>query len=252
MAKVRAAWVQVQQPGRPTGEARAVLETLAARGQPTQTGSLKQLQRGRVALDPEVLVVGDHDVMRAAFKQLGVGGPWLSDYPRGVEPFLRRSVRPSTLAQARAEVDDSGRACFIKPREARKRFTGFVYAPGDDSFAFAGASGSTAVWCSDPVEFGDEYRAYVCGNGVVGVTAYAGATPGDTAEVEDFTGAVLRALQAEGTAVAGFAIDVGRTPQGLAVVECNDGFALGRYDGMPPEPYVDLLVARWVELLAAC
>jgi ATP-grasp domain, R2K clade family 2 len=39
--------------------------------------------------------------------------------------------------------------------------------------------------------------------------------------------------------------ETGRT----AVVEVNDGYALGRY-GLDPDAYVDLPEARWRELLA--
>ena len=249
MSKVQAAWVQVQQPGRPSVEARAVLDTFAAHELPTLTGSLKQMQRGRVELSPEVLVFGDHDVMRAAFKRLSVDGPWLADYPTGVEPFLRRTMRATTLGQARAQVEESGRASFLKPRDARKRFTGFVYSPGNDGFAFAGASRSLPVWCSDPLEFGDEFRAYVCEGTVIGTTVYKGTKPDAVEGVEQFATKVVRALEQADSAVAGYSIDIGRTADGLAVVECNDGFALGLYDGVDAERYTDLLCARWSELM---
>lgn len=60
------------------------------------------------------------------------------------------------------------------------------------------------------------------------------------------------ALGEAGEAVAGYAIDVGLLDDGqLALVECNDGFALGLYPGMAPSRYAELLFARWRELLSA-
>ncbi len=246
---VTTAWVQVQQPGRPTIEARAILETLTARGIPVTPFSLKQLRRRRLTLSPTTLVAGDHDAMRAAFKQLGLEGPWLETYPAGSEAFLHRSISRSTLAAARQHVDSTGERMFIKPADAHKRFTGFVYEPHAGSFQFNGASGQTEVWCSTPVEFGPEFRAYVVEGDVVGVCPYEGAAT-DVAGPTAFARAIVDALQAAGSLVAGFSIDVGQIDDGYALVECNDGFALGLYDGLPFEAYARLIEARWLELAA--
>jgi hypothetical protein len=247
MGLVEHAWVQVQQPGRPTPEAAAVLETLSARGTPTQPFSLKQLQRGRIEVKPQTLVVGDHDVMRAAFKQLGIDEPGLADYPAGTDTFLRRRLWHSTLAEATAHVEQTGTALFIKPRAARKRFTGLVYTPGSGSFAFGGASRNLDVWCSDAVTFGAEFRAYVCRNTVLGIAQYAGE-PG-AATPDAFVDAVVAAMRDAGSEVDGFAVDVASIDDGFALVECNDGFALGLYDGIAAEDYTDLLCARWSQLV---
>ena len=91
--------------------------------------SLKQLRRRRLTLSPTTLVAGDHDAMRAAFNQLGLEGPWLATYPAGTERFLHRTLSRSTLAAARQHVDSTGERMFIKPADAHKRFTGFVYEP---------------------------------------------------------------------------------------------------------------------------
>jgi ATP-grasp domain, R2K clade family 2 len=47
----------------------------------------------------------------------------------------------------------------------------------------------------------------------------------------------------------GFALDVGIVADSgnTAVVEMNEGFALGRY-GLDPAKYFDLIAARWIEL----
>jgi hypothetical protein len=33
------------------------------------------------------------------------------------------------------------------------------------------------------------------------------------------------------------------------LIEVNDGFALGYYEGVSPKDYTDLLIARWAQLL---
>jgi hypothetical protein len=251
---VTAAFVQVQQPGRPTVEARALLDTLATRGIAATPFSLKQLRRKRLPLSRTTLVAGDHDVMRAAFQQLEIDGPWLPTYPAGTEHFLHRSLSRSTLAAARQHVDSTGERLFIKPADAHKRFTGFVYEPHAGAFAFNGASGQTEVWCSSPVEFGAEFRAYVVDGEVLGVCPYQG-------EETDVTGptkaarTIVEGMRAAGSLVSGFSIDVGRlegpTDDTYALVECNDGFALGLYEGLSHESYARLIEARWLELVAA-
>lgn len=216
---------------------------------PTTTFSLKQLRRRKLKLRPETLVVGDHDVMRAAFTQLAIEGPWLETYPAGTEPFWRRRIWRSTLAEARQHVDTAGERLFIKPAEAHKRFTGFVHAPGSGSFAFNGASSQTAVWCASPVEFGAEFRAYVTHGEVVGACRYDDGTADEEAPLAEAR-AIVDAMRAAGSLIAGFSVDLGRIGDAWALVECNDGFALGLYPGFSPRSYAELLVARWMELSA--
>ncbi|MEO0606193.1 MAG: ATP-grasp domain-containing protein, partial [Myxococcota bacterium] len=50
---------------------------------------------------------------------------------------------------------------------------------------------------------------------------------------------------------SGFALDVGLVDEDWVVVECNEGFGLGLYDGLPAGDYADLVVARWRELIGA-
>ncbi len=247
---VTAALVHVQQPGRPTVEARALLDTFASKGVPTTPFSLKQLRRKRLPLSRHTLVAGDHDVMRAAFQQLEIDGPWLPTYPPGTQPFLRRSVSRSSLAAARQHVDSTGERMFIKPADAHKRFTGFVYEPHAGSFQFDGASGQTQVWCSTPVEFGAEFRAYVVNGEIVGVCPYEGTTA-DVEEPTNIARQIVDAMRIAGSLVAGFSIDVGQLEDGYALVECNDGFALGLYDGLPHAAYTRLIEARWLELASS-
>jgi hypothetical protein len=55
-------------------------------------------------------------------------------------------------------------------------------------------------------------------------------------------------LEASGEATAGYGIDFGVLRGGtIALVEWNDGFALGSYD-LDKSLYTDLILARWCEL----
>ncbi|MFZ3002766.1 MAG: hypothetical protein WA071_20790 [Undibacterium umbellatum] len=47
-----------------------------------------------------------------------------------------------------------------------------------------------------------------------------------------------------------FCIDFGVTPQGkTALIEMNDGFSFGAYDGLSERIYWDITWARWREIL---
>lgn len=58
------------------------------------------------------------------------------------------------------------------------------------------------------------------------------------------------ALDTAGESYAGYAIDFGVLSTGeTALVEMNDGFSLGAYN-IGPKVYMDLIIARWEELLS--
>ena len=75
---------------------------------------------------------------------------------------------------------------------------------------------------------------------------------GDPAVVPDDS-IVARAIAtwtATGRAARGYAIDFGVLDEGATVlVELNDGYSIGAY-GLDPTRYVELLIARWHELVA--
>jgi ATP-grasp domain, R2K clade family 2 len=196
------------------------------------------------------MFVGDLEGVALALKQLGAKGPFLDTYPDAVQPFLRRRVWCSSLLAARTSVDESGAPLFVKPKDRSKRFTGFVYTSHADEFRFEGASERMEVYCSTPVRFIREYRAYIVDGALRGMCQYSGepGPPPDDAFISD----VVDALRATNQSVAGFALDVGLLDDGQpAVVECNEGFGLGLYPGLAEESYVDLLVRRWEELMLA-
>lgn len=235
----------MQQASRPRIEARAVIETFAARGLPTTTFTEKRLRRRQLELDRSWLVAGDLDSVPLALRQLGVTPASLPTYPDALHDHLGRRIWRSTVQEVRGRHDAA--AVFVKPAERDKRFTGFVRHDPSDDFQFAGASGQTAVWCAEVVQFDTEYRAYVVNGMVRGICPYRGDGPPPPS---DLLMEWIDALAAHGSLVAGFGLDVGRRDGTWAVVECNDGLGLGLYEGLDFADYTDLLVARWAELVA--
>lgn len=241
---IERALVQVQQRGRPEIETRALIEVLGARGLHVETFSFKRLARRQLTLEPRTLVAGDLDTMRLAFKLLELTGPFLPTYPESLRMRLGRRVWESTLGEVWEHVEQGGAPLFVKPRDEAKRFTGFVAASRADLRHFAGASRRLTVWCSEVLEMEAEFRAYVVDGKVASVACYAG----EGEPPLDVVDACVAELQ---DAPRGYALDVATTASGSALVECNDGFGLGLYEGVPFEVYADLICARWEELVGS-
>ena len=205
----------------------------------------KQLERSRQKLFATDLVVGGLPLVRAALRQFGREVPEPLDYPVSLHPWLHRELRRSTLAAVSAHVENTGAVAFVKPSSRTKRFTGFVLEDPYD-YRVAGVSRREPVWVSSVVQFLSEYRYYVLDGQVLtrGV-----AVKGPEPELDQVHAAVA-AYEAAG-APRGYALDFGVLATGAtALVEANDAFSLGLYPEADPVAYLEVLAARWGELLA--
>lgn len=219
------------------------------RGVPVELYTIKKIQRRNLPLSTETFIAGDMDAMHGAMKQLDIDIPEPNDYPDSLTPFLHRRVWKSTLWEAERKVYEEGcPPMFIKPSAKRKSFTGTVLGFSRDSLRIGSASRRQEVWCSEVVKWKSEFRVYVIDEEVVGVDHYDGDhdTPLDMSTVKQ----ALLAYRTSGTAPSAYGIDFGVLETGqTALVEANDGYALGAYT-IAAEPYTNLLVRRWQELLS--
>ncbi|MBX7193892.1 MAG: ATP-grasp domain-containing protein [Sandaracinaceae bacterium] len=241
------ALIQEEGMGRLCRESRETHEVLLARGVQVTLFTRKSMMRGRCAVAPTTLVVGDIDVVERALAQLGREAPPDRSYPEELWPFLHRRVWPSTLEEVRTRVSEShAGAVFVKPRDRLKRFSGRVVSDASSLAPLAGHSGRTPVWCAEPVSFVSEHRVYVIDGAIVGVHGYAGE--GVAAPDRDVIARALAAWRDSGRAPRGYGADFGVLTDGrTALVELNDGYGLGNY-GLAAERYAELCVARWEEL----
>jgi hypothetical protein len=239
-------------PGRFGREEQLLADHAGQLGIPVIAASEKMMERGRVDLDRSCLVAGTVPFVSHALRRLGLTVPEHNPYPATLAPWLHRKVwRADRLRDVIRELDKGGPRVFVKPANGWKRFPGFVVEFGSDH-RFNGASKNTPVWVSEPVEFVSEWRAYVA-HGVILDICFADhggdrlVTP-DTKSIHD---AVAR-LVSNKFAPAGFVIDFGVTKAGVtALVEMNDGFSFGAYDGVSADVYWKVTAARWFELLSA-
>lgn len=235
------ALVQVQQKSQPEVEAQALIAELPRRGVPVDTFTFKRLSRRQLDLASTTLVAGDLDAMRMAFRYLEVEGPFLSTYPDALSTRLGRRVWTSTVAEVVDHIEHSGAPLFVKPKDDAKRFTGFVAATRADLRHFAGASRRLEVLCSEVLTFEAEFRAYIVDGRVAATARYKGDGDAPASFVDE-------CVRQFADAPRGYALDVANTPTGPVVIECNDGFGLGLYEGVPSTVYADLICARWEEL----
>lgn len=215
------------------------------------------------------LVVGNHMWTRAALSHLGIAIPEPPDYPKCLEHLLHRRIWHSTLGEMATYVQSADHQTFIKPSVEAKTFSA-VIEPQDqmlDVF-LNGVPGTTMrphppefpVFCSEVVDMVTEYRVYVV-NGEVRAVCHYGGGPQD---VEIDMGIVEDAIKTladsdEGHDVCkGCGIDFavlrktgedGEENLLTCLVEVNDGYSLGVYDGFGPQDEADLLIARWESLM---
>lgn len=122
------------------------------------------------------------------------------------------------------------------------------------------------VHCAEVVSFEAEFRAYVVSGSVRAVCQYTGPPSAAAALDRAVIDGAVRALAAseEGRDLEGCALDFAilrprEAPSASAgpaspitcLVEVNDGYSLGRYEGLSGRDYTDLLVARWQRLVQA-
>ncbi|CAE7426739.1 unnamed protein product [Symbiodinium natans] len=96
-----------------------------------------------------------------------------------------------------------------------------------------------------------EYRVYVVRGEIRAVCHYKGPSEGlgalDVTVVEEAVQTLCKSPEGEG--LAGFGMDFAVLEEGTCLVEVNDGFSLGKYEGISGQDYTDLLVARWQSLM---
>lgn len=245
---ITTAFLQYSGKGPMRHEESLLAEGLRRRGIPVQHYTIKRIHRRQLALGSDTFIAGDMDAMHGAMRQLHIPVPEPDDYPACLGEFLRRRVWTSTLGEIERLLEiGSAPAMFVKPADRRKNFTGTVCYSERDIAALGNVSRRQRVRCSEVVSWTAEFRVYVLDHQVVAIDHYEGdpAISLDRSTVE----AAVAAYHRSGTAPSAYGIDFGVLASGeTALVEANDGYALGAYD-IGADEYTALLMRRWTELL---
>jgi hypothetical protein len=215
---------------------------------PCKTASVKEMERCRFEMVEGTVPIGSVPFVRAALRQLGFNLPQPQPYPSVLAHlFYRQITRLDSLASAVKRVAD-GQPLFVKPADRWKLFTGFVLChPGD--VRLFGKSRSSPVWVSSLVDFQSEWRAYVADHQLLDLRF---VEDGGDRRVEPDLQVVLDAiarLQTMASTPSAYVIDFGVLASGeTALVEMNDGFAFGAYDGLPASVLWEVAAMRFLEI----
>lgn len=243
-----AAFIQEQGNGRLLLESQLVRDYCLKRGIDTQLYTIKRIQRRQLPLTTRSFICGDMDCMHGAMRQLNIPIPALVNFPSSLTAYLHREIWQDTVGGVRERVESDGQPVFAKPAGRAKIFTGRVFYSGSDLYHLGTTSRREPVWCSEVVSWLSEYRVYVNGQDIVSVDCYSGdASIGlDQAVIAQ----ALADYQRSGEAPAAYGIDFGVLSTGkTALVEANDGYALGAYR-ISSAAYAELLFTRWRQLIS--
>ena len=203
------------------------------------------LREGRVALSPDVMIVGGTGTVRYALEKMGVLMPAIDDLPEPLAFLRGRKIWVSTLGQVQSQSEQLSTPIFIKPLRDRKAFTGRLVGAFRDILATVHLPDDMPVLVSEAVNFIAEWRFFILKSEVIG----AGCYKGDSRIFPD-SSALDAAIAAWGSAApSAYAIDLGVTDdRRTLLVEINDGYALGCL-GLKPMQYSSFLETRWEELV---
>lgn len=102
----------------------------------------------------------------------------------------------------------------------------------------------TLLWVAPWIGFDAEWRVYVCDGEVVGVGRY----DDHDSEYDLDIATAQKMVEDYVDQPAGWGLDVGLFNGSSHLVEVNDGWALGLYQGCKQAEYLGLIEARWKEL----
>jgi hypothetical protein len=227
-------------------EMRDVYDELTKRGLPVELFTQKRIHRRQLKITPCTLVVGYVQTVISALQMLGIQAPPTNDYPASLSEFLHRRVWESTVGHLQNMIYDGDTRVFAKPKDRKKRFTGHIFSNLGDFAYLERASHTTPIICSDVVNWLTEYRVYVLYDNIIGIKHYDGNANLKIDEAVAYE--AVQKLKAVRESTAAYALDFGILDTGqTALIEWNDGFALGSYE-LEPAVYTDMLIARWLEL----
>ena len=216
---------------------------------PTFVVSEKAIIRKKIEVDNTTLVAGSIPFVLSALRHLNIEIPKHNPYPIILKDYLNRNVwHEKKLINAIKYISTHNKPLFIKPAKGWKRFTGFVLEFEND-YRLNSLSKSMPIFVSEPISFISEWRVYVSDNSIQYISH---ANFGGNKDLEPNINIIMNAINVlnENNFLAGYAIDFGVTNSGDTVlIEVNDGFSIGAYDGISSNAYWKVISSRWSELI---
>jgi len=180
--------------------------------------------------------------------KLGIEYKRIDTYPEELKCLLGREITFTTLKEAKNRFQTDEHPLFVKP-VIGKQFNGNLWKSFLDLIPLASVPDDAEVIVSEPINFISEFRAYINDKEIVGVKHYAGdwQRPIQKSTIEE-------AIKMFKSSPVAYSLDFGLTKKNNIyqdiLVEVNDGTSLGNY-GLDSIHYAEMLVARWVEIVAS-
>ena len=213
---------------------------------PVRYFTQEELFSETVDLNECELLVGSVECVIQALKIKGTPEPKSNYYPESLRKYLLRDIWKGHPADVVRHIAFDT-PIFSKPF-AWKLFTGQIFDQTQGYSLISELKDNEQLWLSEIVNFKYEFRAYVIDHQLVKLCQYTGEEDKEpnialiNKAIEDF--------RLSGSAPKAYAFDWGITEGGdTAMVEFNEGFAIGAYYDISPKDYYTLLKTRWDELV---
>lgn len=223
-----------------------VIDVLKKRNIHCELFTDKKILRNQLDIDNTTFVAGNHFVFASIFKKHTINVP--SDcYPKSLYKYLKRNIRETTVWDLFKNFEGEVPHIFVKPKSRTKLFTGFIIESTLDFHRLSEFPKNTALYYSNIVDWKAEFRVFVNNSKIAGIRKYSGEEGYDL-DMATVQAAIID-LEKSGESTRGYGIDFGILSTGeTALIEWNDGYALGSY-GLDKEIYTDLLLERWDEII---
>ena len=201
---------------------------------------LKHLQRGKFVIKPGevILLSGSIPFVHTALRQLGRPVPIPNDYPEGSECYLHRNITYGT----KVNIVQGKLPLFIKPAKSLKMFTGFVCDDIDD-YRLRGVHNNTQLMFSNVVNWVSEWRYYCSTKSIYEGSHYSGNS---SIRPDPYTVHEIIQMLGPSSSLDAKVFDIGVLDTGeTALVEINDAYSVGYYDGVSPMHYQSMISRRW-------
>jgi hypothetical protein len=196
--------------------------------------------------EPEsTIVIGGVGAIRGVLEHIGRPLTKLPDFPESIKQLAGRRIWDTTMSEIHRIMNHEPERLplHVKPHH-HKLFTGVVVRAFRDLIPSAHVKADEPILMQEFVEFVSEWRCVVLRGEILNVAHYRG----DPVLFPD-PRVMKKAVEAFTDSPVAYALDWGRTADGRTLlVEFNDAHSLGNY-GLRGPDYVNVLIARWRELM---
>lgn len=201
-------------------------------------------------VDKNNIPIGTVEFTKKYFMQIGIDIPIFTPYPDTIpNNYYQRIIEIKTLETIFSDCID----CFIKPNEL-KQFNGFCFRGLDFEYdnhdkeqidVILNLNPNTKVYCSDIIDIDYEFRCYINNKEIIAICQY---DSNDDYIILDTQQQTIKDILTY-IPYNNFTLDIGIINDNIIIIELNDAWAIGLYNGISNLDYLKLLDSRWQEII---